>query len=127
MTSDLSNIKAAEGGVLAVYQPYYQGSKRAALPYAMSLYEKASLEGERKIEGGESIPFLATWFIVSKLPADMTLCRMQFEGRSELTYEVQVVNHEFMEFLIDLYISWRRTKTIDFSQTFYRKLLRLDD
>ncbi len=127
MTSDLNSIQATEGGVIGVYQPYYQGNKRAALPYAMSLYEKASLEGERKIEGGESIPFLTTWFIVSKLPADLTLCRMQFDGKSELTYEVQLPNHEFIGFLIELYISWRRSKVIDFSQAFYRKLLRLDD
>lgn len=127
MTTDLSTIEPAQGGVIGVYQPYYQGGKRAALPYAISLYEKTSLEGERRIERGESIPFLATWFIVSKLPADETVCRMQFDGQSELTYEVKLPNHEFIEFLIELYVNWRRSKMIDFSQTFYRKLLRLDD
>jgi len=38
-----------------------------------------SSEGKRKIEASDSIPFVATWN-VSNLPADLTRCRMQFDG-----------------------------------------------
>lgn len=122
----IDKLKPAEGGAVAVYQPYYQGNKRNWLPLAISLYQTASLEGERKIEGGESIPFLATWF-VSSLPADMTRCRMQFDQNAELAYEVTLANHEFVDFLIEVIINYKRTHTTDFSQSFYRKLLRLDE
>jgi hypothetical protein len=39
--------------------PYYQGNKRNALPYAISLYKQGNLEGERQIEGSDSIAFVA--------------------------------------------------------------------
>jgi len=123
---DLENIQPADNRAVGVYLPYYQGNKRAWLPKAISLYQKASLEGERKIEGGESIPFLATWF-VSTLPADMTRCRLQFDGNAELTYEVSLANFEFVDFLIEVMMNYKRSKETDFSQTFYRKLLRLDE
>ena len=124
----IDKLQKAEGGAVGVYLPYYQGNKRGILPYAISLYQMASLEGKRKIEGGESIPFLATW-LVSSLPADMTHCRMQFDGNVELTYEVTLANHEFVDFLIEVIINYRRSRATntDFSQSFYRKLLRLDE
>lgn len=123
---DLENIQPADDHAVGVYLPYYQGNKRTWLSKAIGLYQKASLEGERRIEGGQSIPFLATWF-VSTLPADMTRCRMQFDGNAELTYEVTLANHEFVDFLIEVLINYKRFKVTDFSQTFYRKLLRLDE
>jgi len=106
--------------------PYYQGNKRNMLPLAISLYQKGALEGQRKIEGGDSIPFIATWN-VSTLPADLTRCRMQFEGNAELSYEVTMANFEFVDCLIDLLMTFKRSRNADFSQAFYRKLLRLDD
>ena len=123
---DLDNIQPAEHRAVNVYQPYYQGAKRDWLPKAIKLYQEASLEGERKIEGGQSIPFLATWS-VSMLPLDMSVCRLQFDGNAELTYEVMLTNVEFVGFLIEMLSNYRRSKVIDFSSSFYRKLLRLDE
>jgi hypothetical protein len=96
------------------------------LPLAISLYQKGALEGQRKIEGGDGIPFIATWN-VSTLPADLTRCRMQFEGNAELSYEVMMANFEFVDCLIDLLMTFKRSRNADFSQAFYRKLLRLED
>jgi hypothetical protein len=109
-----------------VYAPYYQGRKRNALPLAITLYQRGSLEGSRKIEGGESIPFVASWN-VSSLPADLTRCRMQFDGNAELSYELTLANFEFVDFLIEVIFTFKGTRLVDFSQGFYRKLLRLED
>ncbi|MBC6474744.1 MAG: hypothetical protein GDA48_19670 [Hormoscilla sp. GM102CHS1] len=121
----LENIQPADNRAVGVYLPYYQGNKRTWLPKAIGLYQKASLEGERKIEGGESILFLATWF-VSTLPADMTRCQIQFDGNADLTYELELVNHMFVDFLIEVMMNYKRSQVTDFPQAFYRKLLRLD-
>lgn len=122
----IEQLQPANPRDVNVYSPYYQGRKRNALPYAISLYKQGSLEGIRKIEGGESIPFVATWN-VSSLPADLTRCRMQFDGNSELSYEVTLANFEFVDFLIDVIFNFKTSRIADFSQSFYRKLLRLDD
>jgi hypothetical protein len=122
----IDKLQPAPPQSLAVYTPYYQGNKRQVLPYAISLYKESSLEGERKIEGGKSIPFVATWN-VANLPADLTRCQIRFDGNSELSYEVTMANFEFVNFLIELLINYRGTRAVDFSKTFYRKLLRLDE
>jgi hypothetical protein len=122
----IEQLQPANPRDVNVYTPYYHGSKRGALPYAISLYQKGSLEGLRKIEGGESIPFVASWS-VSSLPADLTRCRMQFDGNAELSYEIILANFEYVDFLIDVIINFKRSRLADFSQSFYRKLLRLDD
>jgi hypothetical protein len=108
------------------YAPYYQGRKKNALPLAISLYQQGNLEGSRRIEGGDSIPFVATWN-VSSLPADLTRCRMQFDGNAELSYELTMANFEFVDFLIDVIFNFKTSRLVDFSQSFYRKLLRLED
>ncbi|MDJ0737086.1 MAG: hypothetical protein QNJ47_23960 [Nostocaceae cyanobacterium] len=110
----------------SVYLPYIQGNKRNFLPYAISLYQKGVLEGERKIEGSDGIPFVATWNI-GKLPSDLTRCRMQFDGNAELSYEVMMASFEFIGFLIEIMDNYKRYKLTDFSQIFYRKLLRIED
>ncbi len=109
-----------------VYLPYTQQSKRNLLPYAISLYQKSVLEGQRKIEGGENIPFVATWN-VAVLPSDLTRCRVQFDGNAELNYEVMMASFEFVNFLIELMENYKRYRITDFSQNFYRKLLKLED
>ncbi|MFB2839490.1 type IV pilus biogenesis protein EbsA [Floridanema evergladense] len=109
-----------------VYMPYYTGNKRTWLPKAMSLYEKGVLEGNRKIEGGENIPFVATWSVAA-LPADLTRCRLQFDGNAELSYEMTLANNEFVNFLIEVIMNFKSSRTIDFSKSFYRRLLRLDE
>lgn len=122
----IENLQPANPRDVNVYAPYYQGRKRNALPYAISLYQRGSLEGSRKIEGGESVPFVVSWN-VSPLPADLTRCRMQFDGNAELSYEVMMANFEFVDYLIDVIFTFRGARIVDFSQGFYRKLLRLDD
>ena len=122
----IEQLQPANPRDVNVYTPYYSGNKRGALPYAISLYQRGSLEGVRKIEGGEAIPFVASWN-VSTLPADLVRCRMQFDGNAELSYELTLANFEFVDFLIEVIINFKRVHLADFSQSFYRKLLRLDD
>ena len=109
-----------------VYLPYIQSAKRNFLPLALSLYQKGVLEGNRKIEGGESIPFVASWNVAT-LPSDLTRCRIQFEGNADLSYEVMMASFEFMSFLIELMENYKRYRLTDFSQAFYRKVLRIDE
>ncbi|CDN13950.1 MAG: hypothetical protein HRU34_18455 [Richelia sp.] len=110
----------------SVYLPYIAGNKRNFLPYAISLYQKGVVEGKRKIEGNDNIPFVATWN-VARLPSDLTRCRLQFDGNAELSYEVMMANFEFVSFLIEVMENSKLTRTIDFSKTFYRKLLRVEE
>ncbi len=119
-------IGQADQRDVGVYLPYYQGNKRAALPYAISLYKQGNLEGERYIEGSASIPFIATWN-VSMLPADLTRCRLQFDGDADLSYEITMATFEFVDYLFDAIVALRNRRTPDFSKSFYRKLLRLED
>lgn len=122
----LQSIQPATKPEASVYLPYYQGKKRNALPYAIGLYKQGNIEGERQIEGTSSIAFLATWN-VSMLPADLTRCRMQFDGDSELTYEITMATYEFVDFLISIVVAMNQDKQPDFEQGFYRKLMRIDD
>jgi hypothetical protein len=125
----IDKLQAAPQPQVGVYLPYYpQQGKRSILPYAISLYQKGALEGERKIEGGDSIPFIVTWNI-SSLPADLTRCRFQFDGNSELSYELTMANFEFVDFLIEVIMNFKRSRSglTDFSQMFYRKLMRYDE
>lgn len=110
----------------SVYLPYVQGSKRDFLRYAIGLYQKGVLEGNRKIEGSEHVPFVASWNIAT-LPSDLTRCRLQFDGNAELSYELMMASFEFINFLIELMENYKRHRVTDFSQTFYRKLLRVDE
>ncbi|QIR38704.1 hypothetical protein HCG51_19720 [Tolypothrix sp. PCC 7910] len=122
----IEQLQPASQQQASVYLPYIQGNKRNFLPYAISLYQKGVLEGHRKIEASEAIPFVATWNVVT-LPSDLTRCRMQFQGDADLSYEVMMVNSEFITYLIELMDNYKRNRTTDFSQAFYRKLLRIDE
>jgi hypothetical protein len=126
MGQQLSSLQPAPSRDVSMYLPYYQGSRRDTLALAMTLYQHGNFEGERAIEGGASIPFLATWSVLP-LPADLTRCRLQFSGDADLSYEVTLTNFEFVGFLIDLLTDYKRSKIADFSQTFYRKLLKIED
>ncbi|ABG51931.1 conserved hypothetical protein [Trichodesmium erythraeum IMS101] len=121
----INQLKPADKGEIAVYSPYYPEKRRKYLGHAISLYKQKSLEGARSIEGNENIPFIITWN-VSILPADITRFRMQFNGNQELSYELTMANYEFIDFLIDVLLNYNRTRTIDFSQSFYGKLLRYE-
>jgi hypothetical protein len=125
---DFSQLAPAEKQAVGIYTPFYSApNKRQVLPFALTLYKQGALEGERRIESGTNIPFVASWF-VSTLPLDMTRCRVQFNHNDEqLSYEVMLSNHEFMDYLIDLLISYKRSKVTDFPPNFYRKLLQYEE
>jgi hypothetical protein len=123
--SAIEQLQPAQRPYVVVYMPYYPKNKLNLLPYAISLYLKGSLEGERQIEGGESIPFIASWF-VSKLPSELTRCRLQFDSQAELSYELTLSNSEFIDYLMDTIKNYQQSRLTDFPRTFYRKLLRFD-
>ena len=86
------------------------------------------MEGARVIEGKEEISFLATWYVSkSKLPYEETRCRIQFNSQAELSYEVNLTNQDFIKYLITLIGNFKKTRTVDFAQKFYRLLLRMDE
>jgi hypothetical protein len=122
----IEQLQPASAQQASVYLPYIQGSRRNFLPYAISLYQKGVVEGQRKIEASDNIPFVATWNVAS-LPSDLTRCRMQFEGDADLSYEVMMASSEFITYLIELMDNHKRNRLTDFSQAFYRKLLRVDE
>ncbi|MBD2250876.1 type IV pilus biogenesis protein EbsA [Nostoc parmelioides] len=122
----IEQLQPASQQQASVYLPYIQGTKRNSLPLAISLYQKGIVEGQRKIEAGDNVPFVASWNVAT-LPSDLTRCRIQFDGNAELNYEVMMASFEFMNFLIELMENYRRYKLTDFSQSFYRKLLRIDE
>ncbi|MGB3536463.1 MAG: type IV pilus biogenesis protein EbsA [Microcoleaceae cyanobacterium] len=121
----ITQLKPAEKRDIGLYMPYYDDKMRKYLPFSISLYKEKNLEGARKIDGGEDIPFVATWN-VSSLPADLTRCRVQFDGNADLSYEVMLSNHEFIKYLIVILQSFSRSRSVDFCQDFYRKLLHLE-
>jgi hypothetical protein len=123
--STIEELKPAGRADVIIYMPYYVKTKHNWLPYAISLYRQGSLEGERVIEKGESIPFVSSWFI-SKLPSELTRCRLQFDGQADLSYEVTLSNSEFIDYLIDVIINFKRSHLTDFPPEFYRKLLRFE-
>lgn len=124
--SNIEKLQPAKKEDTKMYLPFYNKEEQDILPYALSLYQQGYLEGERVIEGQKSIPFVAIWY-VSRLPYEITRCRIQFEGNAELSYEINLSNSEFVKYLILLIKNFHKTRQTDFSQKFYRKLLRLDE
>lgn len=122
----IDQLQPATPQQVSVYLPYFQANKRSLLPLAISLYQQSVLEGQRKIEGSDNIPFVATWNVAT-LPSDLTRCRMQFDGNAELSYEVMMASFEFINFLIEVIENSKRYRVTDFSKSFYRKLLRIDE
>ncbi len=123
--STIEQLKPAGRADVVIYIPYYAKAKHDKLPHAIALYRQGSLEGQRQVEGGENIPFVASWY-VSKLPSELTRCRLQFDSQAELSYEVTLSNSEFIDYLIDVIINFKRSKVTDFPGGFYRKLLRFE-
>jgi hypothetical protein len=124
----LETLERTDKRELVTYKPYYSKSpkKSSYLPYGISLYKLGSLEGARKIEGAESIPFVASW-TPSKgcLPSGITECRVQFDGSSDFTYKFSIRNDAFVDYLLDVIIFNKENpnNVIDFPQSFYSKLL----
>ena len=118
-------LKAAAPQEVQIYMPYYrEPNKRQALPYAISLYKQGEISGERRIEGSPPVSFLAVWR-VANLPSDLTLCRLTFEGNTEMSYELTIENSEFVNYLIDVVANIRDKGHVDFPQLFYSKLFRI--
>jgi hypothetical protein len=124
--SILATLQPASKAELAIYMPYYAKSKHNGLPYAITLYKQGSIEGQRKIEGGEPIPFVASWY-VSRLPSELTRCRFLFDGQAELSYEITLANSEFIDYIIEALGTSEKTQEFDFPSPFYRKLLKFDE
>lgn len=122
----IETLEPASKADILVYQPYYGKDAHNVLPFAISLYYKGYLEGKRLVEGGDDIPFVASWY-VSKLPSDLTRCRIQFEGQADLSYEVTILNAEFIGYLIEAIKIYKEASAADFPQGFYRKLLRYEE
>lgn len=122
----IDQLKPANQQDISFYLPYFQGNRRSILPLALGLYQKGLPQGQRKIEGGDHVPFIATWN-VSTLPVDLTRCRIQFDGNAELSYELIMASSELVDCLIDVILTFKRDRITDFPKTFYRKLLRQDD
>ena len=91
--STIDELKPAGRADVVIYIPYYAKTKHDKLAHAIALYRQGSLEGQRQIEGGESIP---------------------------------LSNSEFIDYLIDVIINFKRSKVTDFPGSFYRKLLRFE-
>jgi hypothetical protein len=123
-TTNLDNIKPAPPQLVGIYMPYFNDKQRKYLPVAMGLYKQGHLEGEREIIGAENIPFIATWSGNSSLPSDLNRCRIQFDNNPELSYEMMATASELVGFLWDVIVNYKKSKTIDFSQGFYYKLLQ---
>jgi len=123
----IEQLQPASKVDVEVYRPYYPSKeKQKLLPIALSLYQQGKVEGQRIIEGGQGLEFVATWY-VSKLPSELTRCRVQFEGQADLSYEITILNSEFIDYLIDLLSIHAEVKIADFPQNFYKKLLRFDE
>lgn len=126
MSTNLKELRPASKSDVIIYMPYYAKDKHRTLPLAISLYKQGRLEGERHIEGGENLSFVATW-LVSSLPSELTRCSLQFERDAEYRYEMTIENSEFIDHLIEIIINHDRTRLVDFPRTFYRKLLNFVD
>ncbi len=126
--ANLEKLQPANQYDISLYRPIYSKEEQAILPYALSLFQQGYLEGARVIEGKEEISFLATWYVSkSKLPYEETRCRIQFNSQAELSYEVNLTNQDFIKYLITLIGNFKKTRTVDFAQKFYRLLLRMDE
>jgi hypothetical protein len=123
--TSLDKIKSAPRAEVMIYMPYYSKTQQEILPLAISLYKQGSLEGERVIEGGDNIPFVATW-VLSKLPSDITQCTLQFNAQADLSYQVNLSNSDLIKYLIYVMENYKNSKKIDFNQEFYRILLNIE-
>ena len=60
-------------------------------------------------------------------PTQLTRCTFIFDANADLSYEVTILNAEFINYLIDTIAIFQETQCVDFPQGFYRKLLRIED
>lgn len=120
----IPNLQPVSKEEIIPYNPYYPGPKRSWLPLALSLYREGKLEGQRPIEGGKPIPFVSTW-TVSSLPLERTRFRLQFDGSTELSYEVALQNGDFIGHLIEVIRKYQKEGIIDFPKELYRELLKI--
>ena len=121
-----SQLKPVDNKEAKVYLPFCPESRRRFLAHAIGLYKLKSLEGTRIIEGGKNISFVASWNM-SSLPIDSTHCQVLFEDNADLCYNVTIQSSDFVNHLIQVLLTASRTRNVDFSKTFYRKLMGIYD
>ena len=121
--SDLDNLEPVGKEDTMVYMPYCPKDKRNLLPLAISLFKKGGVEGERQIEASDNVPFAATWY-VSMLPSELTLCQLIFNSQADLSYEMEMSNADLVKYLTELIETFQQSQFVDFSEEFYRKLLK---
>jgi hypothetical protein len=127
MSKTLEQLQPAPNKDVNVYVPYYRDAQqRSMLPVAIALYQQGNFEGHRIIEGQAAVPFVASWN-VSTLPADLSRCTIQFDNNSDFSYEMTIINFEFISHLLEVLSIYKRHRIADFSKTFYRKLLGLEE
>jgi len=119
----IETLKPVGREAVIPYSPYAPKEK-SWLPLAISLYKEGRLEGQRPIEGGKPIPFIATWTI-SSLPLEQTRFRLQFDGSAELSYEIALQNADFIGYLISVIKTYHKEGVVDFPKELYRELLKI--
>ena len=121
----IEKIKPASQEYVSIYRPYYPKEKQRQLPYAISLYQQGSLEGIRRIEGGDSIPFVAFWNPENlRLPSASNPCSIQFNSKADLTYRIFIRNENLIGYLLDLILNYKREGLVDFPKQFYQEIMR---
>lgn len=121
----LDQLQPANPREVNIFAPYIRSEKRGLLPLGIALYRQGRLEGQRSIEGGENVDFLASWTIAN-LPADLSRCTVMFDHSPDLQYEISITTFELVDHLIDVIINYKKHRIADFSKGFYRKLLRFE-
>ncbi|BAC09577.1 type IV pilus biogenesis protein EbsA [Thermosynechococcus vestitus] len=121
----LDRLQPANPREVNIFAPYMRAEKRPLLPLGIALYRLGRLEGQRGIEGGNNVDFVATWTIAN-LPADLSRCTVTFDNSPDLQYEMSITTFELVDYLIDVIINYKKYRIADFSKAFYRKLLRLE-
>jgi hypothetical protein len=122
MSIKLTQAPPQEVGIYSVWMR--EPDKKQALPYALTLFKMNEVRGERTIEGYPPVAFRASWRS-SSLPTDINTCKFVFEGAEEMAYEIQLSNHEFMNYLADVTKAIHGRGVADFPQAFYSKLFRI--
>jgi hypothetical protein len=127
MSKSFEQLQPASNKDVNVYVPYYRDAQqRSMLPVAIALYQRGNFEGQRLIEGELGVPFVASWN-VSNLPADLSRCTIRFDNNADFSYEMTIINFEFISHLLEVLGNYRRYRVADFSKAFYRKLLGLEE
>ncbi len=112
----LDQLQPANPREVNIFAPYMRAEKRPLLPLGITLYRLGKLEGQRGIEGGNNVDFVATWTIAN-LPADLSRCTVTFDNSPDLQYEMSITTFELVDHLIDVIINYKKTSYCRFFQS----------